>query len=129
MHQPQSRQELEQAVQSVLWWPSALTFLVLGLTYSLISEPLTIGPPWFLLAVVLVASIIIYALRWRGLHAYRRPVALLMLVIVTLAVGVSAVFLLVSPSVAELSALELLRGALLLWGEQYFDSRALVLRG
>src|ERR1051326_5409336 len=39
MHRPQSRQELEQAVQSVLWWPSALTFLVLGLTYSLISEP------------------------------------------------------------------------------------------
>jgi hypothetical protein len=38
-----------------------------------------------------------------------------MLVIVTLAVGASAVFLLVSPSVADLSALELLRGALLLW--------------
>jgi uncharacterized membrane protein YhhN len=74
MHRPQSRQELEQAVQSVLWWPSALTFLVLGITYSLISEPLTIGPPWFLLVVVLVASIIIYALRWEGLHAYRRPV-------------------------------------------------------
>jgi hypothetical protein len=65
--------------------------------------------------VVLVASTIIYALPWRGLHAYRRPVAFLMLVIVTLAVGVSAVFLLVSPSVADLSALELLRGALLLW--------------
>jgi hypothetical protein len=115
-HRPQSPQELEQAVQSVLWWPSALTFVVLGLTYSLISEPLTIGPPWFLLAVVLVASTIIYALRLRGLHAYRRPVAFLMLMVVTLAVGVSAVFLLVSPSVADLSALELLRGGLLLWG-------------
>ena len=38
-----------------------------------------------------------------------------MLVLVTLAVAVSAIFLLVSPSVADLSALELLRGALLLW--------------
>jgi hypothetical protein len=114
-HRPQSRRELDEAVQSVLWWPSALAFLVLGLTYSLLSQPLTIGPPWLLLIVVLVASALIYALRRRGLHAFRRPVALSMLVFVTLAVGVSAVFLLVSPSVADLSPLELLRGALLLW--------------
>ena len=115
-HRTPSPQELDQTVQSVLWWPSALAFLALGLTYSLLSEPLTIGPPWLLLVVVLVASALIYALRLRGLHAFRRPVALSMLVIVTLAVGVSAVFLLVSPSVAALSPLELLRGALLLWG-------------
>jgi hypothetical protein len=38
-----------------------------------------------------------------------------MLVVVTLAVAASAIFLLVSPSVSDLSALELLRGALLLW--------------
>src|SRR5947209_8089480 len=37
-----SRRELDEAVESVLWWPSAVTFLVLGLTYSLMSEPLTI---------------------------------------------------------------------------------------
>jgi hypothetical protein len=111
----QSREELDEAVQSVLWWPSALAFLVLGLAYSLVSEPLTVGPPWLLLVVVLVASALIYALRWRGLHALRRPVALAMLVIGTVAVAASAVFLLVSPSAANLSPLELLRGALLLW--------------
>jgi hypothetical protein len=114
-HRRPSHQELDEAVQSVLWWPSALAFVVLGLTYSLLSEPLTIGPPWLLLVLVLVASALIYALRWRGLHALRRPVALAMLVVVTVAVAVSAVFLLVSPSVANLSPLELLRGALLLW--------------
>jgi hypothetical protein len=99
----------------VLWWPSALAFLVLGLGYSLVSERLTIGPPWLMLALALVAIAAIYVLRWRGLHTSRRLVAVGMLVVATLAVAGSAVFLLVSPSVADLSPLELLRGALLLW--------------
>lgn len=114
-HRPQTRQELDEAVQSVLWWPSALALLVLGVTYSLVSERLTIGPPWLMLAVALGAIVLIYVLRRRGLHASRRLVAMSILLIATLAVASSAVFLLVSPSVADLSALELLRGALLLW--------------
>ena len=88
---------------------------MLGLTYSLVSDRLTIGPPWLVLAVVVAALALIYLLRWRGLHRLRRVVGFSMLVVVTLAVTASSVFLLVSPSVADLSALELLRGALLLW--------------
>jgi hypothetical protein len=90
--------------------------LVLGVTYSLLSDRLTIGPPWMVLVVVVVSVMLVYLLRWRGLHALRRLVAFSMIIIVTLAVIASAVFLLVSPSTAELSGLELLRDALLLWG-------------
>src|SRR5205823_5691595 len=57
-------------------------------------------------ACVVAAPALIYLLRWRGLHALRRIVAFSMLLVVTLAVATSAVFLLVSPSVADLSALE-----------------------
>lgn len=88
---------------------------MLGLIYSLLSERLTIGPPWLMLAVVVVALALAFLLRWRGLHVAQRLVAFAMLLVVTLAVATSAVFLLVSPSAADLSALELLREALLLW--------------
>jgi hypothetical protein len=115
MRRQVSAAERDEAAQSVLWWPSALTFVVLGLTYSLVSERLTIGPPRLVLGVVVAALVLIYLLRWRGWLAVRRVVAMLMLVVVTLAIASSAVFLLVSPTVADLSALELLRGALLLW--------------
>jgi hypothetical protein len=120
-HQPHTRQALDEAVQAVLWWPSALAFLVVGLTYSLVSDRLTIGPPWLMLAAVVGASALVYVLRWRGLHATRRVVAMSMLVVVTMSVAASAVFLLVSPSVAELSALELLRAAALLWASNVLN--------
>jgi hypothetical protein len=115
-HQPHPPQELERAVRSILWWPSAVAVIALGLTYSLVTDRLTIGPSWLMLTLIIGAVALMYLLRWRGLHAIRRLVALAMLALVTLAVGASSVFLLVSPSVADLSALELLRDALLLWG-------------
>lgn len=98
-----------------MWWPSAVAVMALGLTYSLVTDRLTIGPPWLMLTLITAAVAVMYLLRWRGLHAFRRVVAFSMLALVTLAVGASSVFLLVSPSVADLSALELLRDALLLW--------------
>jgi hypothetical protein len=114
-HPPHTRAAVEQAVGNVLWWPSALALVVLGGAYSLVSERLTLGPPRLVLGAVVIALALLYVLRWRGLHRLRRLVAFAMLVILTLAVAVSAVFLLVSSSVADFSALELLRDALLLW--------------
>ena len=114
-------QELEQTAESVLWWPSSLAFLVAGLTYSLVSDRLTVGPPWLILALAIVALAAIYVLRWKRLLAARRMVALGLLVVVTVAVGASAIFLLVSPSVADVSALELLRDGLLLWSSNVLN--------
>ena len=103
-HPPRTtRAGLEQAVENVLWWPSALALVVLGLAYSLVSERLTLGPPRLVLGAVVIALALLYLLRWRGLHTLRRLVAFAMLVILTLAVAVSAVFLLVSSSVADFS--------------------------
>jgi hypothetical protein len=114
-------EELEQVAQSVLWWPSTLAFLVLGLIYSLLSDRLTVGPPWLILALAVAALAIIYVLRWKRLLFARRMVAMGLLVVVTLAVAASAVFLLVSPSIADVSALELLRDGLLLWSSNVLN--------
>jgi len=114
-------EELEQTAASVLWWPSALTLVVLGLTYSLVSDRLRLGPPWLVLAFIVASVAVIYLLRWKRLLAARRLVALAMLVVVTVVVAVSAIFLLVSPSVADVSALELLRDGLLLWSSNVLN--------
>lgn len=114
-HQPHTPEQLDHAVQDVLWWPSALALLMVGVTYSFVDELLTIGPPGLVLLAILIATAAIYFLRWRGQLRLRRITALAILLIVTVAVGASAVFLLVSSSASELSALELLRTALLLW--------------
>ena len=100
---PHTRGGVQQAVENVLWWPSALALVVLGLAYSLVSERLTLGPPRLVLGTVVIALALLYLLRWRGLHTLRRLVAFAIMVILTLAVPVSAVFLLVSSSVADFS--------------------------
>ncbi len=94
---------------------------MLGLTYSLLSDRLTIGPPWVVLVMGVIALALIYLLRWKGRHTLRRVVGFVMLVIVTVEVAAGAGFLLVSPSVADFSALELLRDALLLWASNILN--------
>jgi hypothetical protein len=118
---PHTRAELEEAVQAVLWWPSALALLMVGFTYALLSDRLTVGPPWLVLVVVVVDLVVVYLLRWKGLHALRRVAGFAMLVIVTMAVAASVIFLLVSPSVADLSPLQLLRDSLLLWASNILN--------
>jgi hypothetical protein len=114
-HVPHSADEVEAAAEAVLWWPSALALLVLGLTYALVSDRLTFGPPALILIGVLVALALTYGLRRRGKLAAQRVVALAMLTITTLAVAGSAIFLLVAPGISDVSPLQLLRDALLLW--------------
>src|SRR5437879_13052628 len=66
---------------NVRWWPAALAFILLGVAYALVSERLTVGPRWAMLALVVVAVLGVSVLRWRGMfHATR-----------VLALGVSAV--------------------------------------
>jgi len=114
-------EQLDEAARNVLWWPAALALLIVGLGYSLLSQLLTLGPPWLVLAVVLVASVLIYVLRWRGEHRSQRIVALAILAIVTAAVAASAVFLLVSSAVDSVPPVELLRDAILLWASNILN--------
>ena len=114
-HQQYTPEQLDEAARSVVWWPAALALLIVGLGYSLVSQLLTIGPPWLILVAVVLASAAIYILRWRGQYRSRRIVALAILSMVTVALGASAVFLLVSPKVEDVPPVELLRDAMLLW--------------
>ena len=114
-------EQLDEATRNVLWWPAALALVIVGIGYSLVSQLLTIGPPWLVLAAVLLASAAIYILRWRGQHRSRRIVALAILSTATAAVGASAIFLLVSPAVADVPPVRLLRDAILLWASNILN--------
>jgi hypothetical protein len=102
-------------LREIRWWPAILAFVVLGVAYALVSASLTLGPPWALLGVILVGIIASRVARWRGMWVARRWVALGILSAVTLAVGVSAAFLLASLLRGRTEAADLLRDAALLW--------------
>jgi uncharacterized membrane protein len=97
------------------WWPALLAFLALGVAYAFVSASLTLGPPWLLLAVLAVGAVGIRVLRWRELWVLRRYSAMLMLGLATVAVGVSAAYLLGSLLRGRTQAGDLLRDAALLW--------------
>jgi hypothetical protein len=99
----------------VRWWPAALAVLVLSLIYALLPTRLTVGPPWLLLAVVLVAFAGIAISHWRGLLHMRRYFVLGALGIISLAVTVSAGFLISALLDRRAEASTLLRDAALLW--------------
>jgi hypothetical protein len=107
--------ELQLAMASVRWWPAALAFLGLGIAYALVSDRLTVGPRWALLVLVVVAVVGVRILRWRGMIRATRLVVFGALGIVTLALTVSAGFLVEALIDHSLDALTLLVSGVLLW--------------
>jgi hypothetical protein len=99
----------------VRWWPAALTLLVVGGAYALVSDNLTLGPPWLLLALIVLGAGGINVLRWRELWHARRLVSIGILGIATIAVGISAAFLVAQLLRNRTQAGDLLRDAALLW--------------
>lgn len=97
------------------WWPALLALLALGVAYAFVSASLTLGPPWLLLAVVAIGAVGIRVLRWRELWVLRRYSAFVVLGVATVAVGVSAIYLLGSLLNGRTQAGDLLRDAALLW--------------
>jgi hypothetical protein len=110
-----TERELQRAAASVRWWPAAVAFLVLGVAYALVSERLTVGPRWALLVLVVVAVIGARVLRWRGMIRATRLVVLGALGLVTLALTVSAAFLVQALIDHSLDAVTLLVSGVLLW--------------
>jgi hypothetical protein len=92
-----------------------VAFLLLGVLYSLVSARFTVGPPWLLLALGAVGFVVGTILHWRGLARARRALALSLTVVVTLAVGLSAAFLLGALLAGRAQAEDLLLSAGLLW--------------
>ena len=90
-------------------------FVVLGIAYGLVSTRFTIGPPWLLLVLAVIGSASLAVLNWRGLRRARAMLAVILLVLVTIAVAVSAVLLLSALLVGRTEAGDLLFSAALLW--------------
>lgn len=93
----------------------AAAFLVLGITYALISDHFTIGPPWLLLALGLIGSAAMVVLYYAGLLHIRRILALVLSAVVTTAVALSAILLLEALLAGRAEAGNLLLSAALLW--------------
>jgi hypothetical protein len=100
---------------NVRWWPAALAFFVLGGAYALVSDRLRVGPPWWLLALTILAVPGAHVLRSRGLMRANRWLALGTLAAITVAITVSAVYLVDALLNHNAEATELLRGGALLW--------------
>jgi uncharacterized membrane protein len=93
--------------------------LLIGVLYLVLPDRLTIGPDWLLLGVeaVLLAPVVVEGAFLRRMPPYRvtRGLALGLLVVVTLALGVS-VFLLIHNLESFQRARDLLPSAALIWG-------------
>lgn len=108
-------QPFSQAATRILWWPAALAFVGLGVMYALVSDRLTVGSRWALLIVAIVAVVGSRFLHWRGLLTARRWFSIAGLGAATLAVTLSAVFLIQALLTHSTEAGNLLLDAAALW--------------
>jgi hypothetical protein len=106
---------LSRARASAPWWPAALALIVLGIIYTLVSDRLTVGPSWAVLAVGIVTVLSARLLRWRGLVSATRWVAIGSLLVITAALTASAAFLVRELINHGLDATTLLLDGVLLW--------------
>ena len=102
-------------MQGVPRWPAALALLLVGVLLSLVSNSLTIGPPWVPLAVVLILFIPLTIAGRVERHGWRRALGLIGLGTVTVAVATSAIILIYQLINGAVEARSLLSGAGAIW--------------
>jgi hypothetical protein len=93
----------------------AVAFLLLGVAYALVSARFTVGPPWLLLVIAIPAYATMVALYQGGRVRARRWLGVMLTALATLAVALSAGFLLNALLVGRTEAGDLLFSAALLW--------------
>ena len=96
-------------------WPAAISLVAIGGLYLLLSERLTMGPSWLLLAAVVALLIPLALSRLRGLHGLTRWIAFGVIGIVTAAVISSAALLVTELPGGQIPGSRLLRDAALIW--------------
>ena len=96
-------------------WPAALALLAVGGLYLALPEPLTFGPSWLLLVVVLVLLVPVVIARVRGSFELNQRLGYLLLAVVTAAMLWSLNLLVRSLPKHTLPPLALLRSAAFLW--------------
>ena len=96
-------------------WPAAVALLAIGGLYLLLSDQLTLGPPWLLLVAIVVLLVPLAIAHFRDLHDLTRAVGRATIVVVTAAVVASTSYLLGEALSGGLPGTALLQGAALIW--------------
>jgi hypothetical protein len=96
-------------------WPASIAILAIGVLYFIVPARVRIGPPWLVLAIGAVAALALFILRRLGMYLVTRKVAVLLTGILTLAVSISAIFLVTRLPGGREPASHLLREAALIW--------------
>jgi hypothetical protein len=96
-------------------WPAAIALLALGISYFFVPEFLRVGPPWLLLAVSVVLLIPLFLAHSRGYHLIALWLGRVAVLLVTLAVALSAIFLLTRLPGGKIPGSTLLRDAGFVW--------------
>jgi uncharacterized membrane protein len=74
-------------------WPAAAALLAVGLLYVLVSDRVSLGPPWLTLTLIVALLIPLNVAHQQGKHDWARWLAIAVTAAVTVAVGVSALLI------------------------------------
>jgi uncharacterized membrane protein len=96
-------------------WPATLALLALGAIYLVVAQRYRVGPPWLLLALVVLDVGSAEAARQRGAHDTARWLAIGLLVAATAQLVASAVYLVLDLGRGATQPLVLLGDAALMW--------------
>lgn len=96
-------------------WPSLVAMLAAGCVYLALPEPLSVGPSWLLLAIVLILLIPLMVSYRRGDHNVARILTFVANGAITLALITSLIFLIYGMAHHRNTASALLRAACTLW--------------
>jgi hypothetical protein len=96
-------------------WPALVAMIAASCVYWSLPEPLSVGPSWLLLAVMLVLMVPITAAHRGGYMKAARVLTLAANVIITLAMVASLAFLIAGIPGRREPPTTLLRGAVALW--------------
>ncbi len=96
-------------------WQSATAFLAIGAIYAALPDRLRFGPRWLMLAAVVVLLSLVFITRRQGRHDLTHHAGRLLTGLVTVAVALSAVFLVTRLPGGKVPGLELLQQAGLIW--------------
>jgi len=96
-------------------WPAVIAMLAAGCLYWSLPEPLSVGPGWFLLAVILVLAIPLVISNHRGQFNIARILTFTVNGLITLALVASLAFLIQGLPHHRSTPQALLRAAVALW--------------
>ena len=96
-------------------WPALVAMVAAACVYFALPEPLSVGPSWLLLAIILVLLVPLSVSYSRGHHNVARILTLTANGAITLAMIASLIFLIRGMTQHRDPATTLLRGASILW--------------